>query len=86
MPMLTTMSSRCQIVLPKKVRSAQKLSEGTQFIVLCDADNILLKPVKMPRLSEFSGVLRQAREWATAVGMTEESIEAAVQAVRASRR
>lgn len=86
MPMLTAMSSRGQIVLPKKNRTKLNLSEGTQFIVLSDADNILLKPVKIPSLSEFSGVLRKAREWASAAGMTEEDVTDAIKAVRASEK
>ena len=86
MPMLTAMSSRGQIVLPKKIRTKLNLSEGTQFIVLSDADNILLKPVKIPSLSEFSGVLRKAREWASAAGMTEEDITDAIKAVRAAEK
>ena len=86
MPMLTAMSSRGQIVLPKKIRTKLNLSEGTQFIVLSDADNILLKPVKIPSLSEFSGVLRKAREWASAAGMTEEDVADAIKAVRASEK
>ena len=84
MPMLTAMSSRGQIVLPKKIRTKLNLSEGTQFIVLSDADNILLKPVKIPSLSEFSGVMRKAREWASAAGMTEEDVTDAIKAVRAA--
>ncbi len=86
MPMLTAMSSRGQIVLPKKIRDDLDLTAGMQFIVLSDADNILLKPVKMPRLSEFSGVLRKAREWADAVGMTEADVTAAIKAVRAAKK
>ena len=86
MPMLTAMSSRGQIVLPKKIRTKLNLSEGTQFIVLSDADNILLKPVKIPSLSEFSGVLRKAREWASAAGMTEEDVTNAIKAVRAAEK
>ena len=86
MPMLTAMSSRGQIVLPKKIRTKLNLSEGTQFIVLYDADNILLKPVKIPSLSEFSGVLRKAREWASAAGMTEEDVTDAIKAVRAAEK
>ena len=86
MPMLTAMSSRGQIVLPKKIRTKLNLSEGTQFIVLSDADNILLKPVKIPSLSEFSGVLRKAREWASAAGMTEEDVADAIKAVRAAEK
>ena len=86
MPMLTAMSSRGQIVLPKKIRTKLNLSEGTQFIVLSDADNILLKPVKIPSLSEFSGVLRKAREWASAAGLTEEDVTDAIKAVRAAEK
>lgn len=86
MPMLTAMSSRGQIVLPKKIRTKLNLSEGTQFIVLSDADNILLKPVKIPSLSEFSGVLRNTREWASAAGMTEDDVTDAIKAVRASEK
>ena len=86
MPMLTAMSSRGQIVLPKKIRTKLNLSEGTQFIVLTDADNILLKPVKIPSLSEFSGVLRKAREWASAAGMTEEDVTDAIKAVRVAEK
>ena len=86
MPMLTAMSSRGQIVLPKKIRTKLNLSEGTQFIVLSDADNILLKPVKIPSLSEFSGVLRKAREWASAAGLTEDDVTDAIKAVRAAEK
>ncbi len=86
MPLLTAMSSRGQIVLPKKIRTKLNLTEGTQFIVLSDADNILLKPVKIPRLSEFYGLLNKAREWASAVGMTEEDITEAVKAVRSEKK
>ena len=86
MPMLTAMSSRGQIVLPKKIRTKLNLSEGTPFIVLSDGDNILLKPVKIPSLSEFSGVMRKAREWASAAGMTEDDVTDAIKAVRAAEK
>ena len=82
MPMLTVMSSRGQVVLPKRIRTSLKLTDGTQFIVLFDDGNILLKPVRMPSLKEFTGLLKSARAWAQAAGMTEESIEDAVKAVR----
>ena len=86
MPMLTAMSSRGQVVLPKKVRLDLNLTEGTQFIVLCDGGNILLKPVKTPSLSEFAGLLDKARAWAKAAGMTEDAVEDAVKAVRRGGR
>ena len=81
--MITAMSSRGQIVLPKKIRTKLNLTEGTQFIVFSDADNILLKPIKIPHISEFSELLLKAREWARVTGMTEGDVEDAVKAVRA---
>ncbi len=86
MTLFTTMSSRGQIVLPKKIRTELKLDEGTPFIVFSDADNILLKPVKMPCRSEFSGLLHKAREWARAAGMTEEDVADAIKAVRKAKK
>ena len=86
MPMLTAMSSRGQVVLPKKVRLDLNLTEGTQFIVLSDGGNILLKPVRTPSLSEFARLLDKARAWAKAAGMTEDAVEDAVKAVRRGGR
>ena len=86
MPMLTAMSSRGQIVLPKKIRTALNLSEGTQFLVFSDNDNILLKPVKMPSVSEFSGVLQLVREWAATADLSEGAIANAVKTVRTTRK
>jgi|BioPla2DNA2_1021312.scaffolds.fasta_scaffold238877_1 AbrB family looped-hinge helix DNA binding protein len=82
MPAITAMSSRGQVVLPKKIRTALKLSAGTQFAVFSHDGNILLKPIKTPNVSEFSGLLEQAREWAAAEGMSKDDISEAVKAVR----
>ena len=54
MAMITALSSRGQIVLPKKLRNALNLVEGTQFVVFSDRDNILLKPIKPPEKSDFA--------------------------------
>jgi len=82
MPAITAMSSRGQVVLPKKIRTALKLSAGTQFAVFSHDGNILLKPIKAPNVSEFSGLLEQAREWAAAERMSKDDISEAVKAVR----
>lgn len=82
MAMITALSSRGQIVLPKKLRDALNLEEGTQFVVFSDQDNILLKPIKLPGKSDFAGVLRQASTWAKNSGICEEDITEAIKAVR----
>ena len=82
MAMITAMSTRGQIVLPKAIRTALKLDAGTQFVVFSDKDNILLKPIKEPRISDFEAVLSKAQEWAAESGMKEADIEDAITAVR----
>ncbi len=86
MTMLTTISSRGQVVLPKKIRLELNLTKGMQFLVLSEEGNILLMPIKMPSHTEYSRLLERARSWAKVVGMTEESIADAVKAVRAGSK
>ena len=82
MAMITAMSTRGQIVLPKKVRTALKLDAGTQFIVFSDNDNILLKPIKEPKLSDFEQLLSKAQQFAADNGMQETDIDEAIKSVR----
>ena len=63
MAMITAMSTRGQIVLPKKIRTALNLDAGTQFIVFSDQGTILLKPITEPKLSDFEAVLKKAKRW-----------------------
>ena len=46
MATIASMSSRGQIVLPVSIRRKLNLGEGSQFLVLSDDENILLKPVR----------------------------------------
>ena len=82
MAMITAMSTRGQIVLPKKIRSAMNLDAGTKFVVFSDRGNILLKPITEPKLSDFEAVLEQANQWAKENGLQESDIDRAVKAVR----
>ncbi len=82
MPMTTALSSKGQIVLPQKLRNNLSLAAGTLFVVFSDDDNILLKPIRMPKISSFDRVLQRARAWAEDVGMEAGDISEAVKAVR----
>jgi AbrB family looped-hinge helix DNA binding protein len=82
MAMITAMSTRGQIVIPKKIRTALKLDTCTQFIVFSDNDNILLKPIKEPKLSDFEQLLNKAQKFASDNGMQETDIAEAIKSVR----
>ena len=79
---VTSMSSKGQIVLPKKIRSRMNLQEGTKFIVITDGENILLKPIREPSLDEFNALMKESQKWALEVGMTEDDIGEAISTVR----
>ena len=86
MAMITAMSTKGQIVLPKRIRTALNLNAGTQFIVFSDNDNILLKPIREPKRSEFETLLKRVQDWTRESGMSESDIGDAVKAVRRRKR
>lgn len=71
---VTALSSKGQVVLPKTIRDAMSLLPGSRLMVFTDGDNILLKPIKQPDISEFNSLMDEANAWAQSVGMTEEDI------------
>ena len=86
MATIAAMSSRGQIVLPIAIRKKLKLGVGSQFLVVTDNENILLKPVKEPSLDEFYALVEQAQRTAAQLGLTEEDINAEIKAMRAQKR
>ncbi len=83
---VTALSSKGQVVLPKAIRDALALSPGSRLMVFSDGDNILLKPIKQPDISEFNMLMDKANKWAQDVGMTETDITDAIKEVRKKRR
>ncbi|SEL15929.1 MULTISPECIES: AbrB/MazE/SpoVT family DNA-binding domain-containing protein [unclassified Butyrivibrio] len=83
---VTSVSSKGQVVLPKNIRDALSLDTGSKLIVVTDGDNILLKPIVAPNLSEFDELMKESQKWAKEVGMTESDIDEAITAVRKRRK
>jgi len=78
----TRMSSKGQVVIPETIRKRLKLEEGAQFVVVGDADVIILKAITTPDLGEFDVLIQQARKQAKAAGLKKKDIEAAIAKVR----
>ncbi len=83
---VTALSSKGQIVLPKSIREHLNVESGTKFMVFCDGDSILLKPISVPDIAEFRKLMNTAEEWAESVGMTEDDITDAIKTVRNRRK
>ena len=78
----TRMSSKGQVVIPETIRKRLKLEEGAQFVVVGDADVIILKAIAPPDLGEFDALIQQARKQAKAAGLKKKDIEAAITKAR----
>ena len=81
----TRMSSKGQVVIPEKIRKRLNLEEGAQFVVVGDADVIILKAIAPPDLGEFDGLIQQARKQAKAAGLTKKDIESAIAKARGGK-
>ncbi len=83
---VTAVSSKGQIVLPKTIRDSLSLMTGARLMVMCDGENILLKPIRKPDISEFRSMMDAAKDWASDVGMKEEDIDEAIRDLRKTKK
>lgn len=72
------MSSKGQVVIPEEIRSQLGLKPGTQFVVVGDRDVVILKALAAPALSDFDGLIGEARRQAKRAGMTRNDVRRAV--------
>ena len=79
---LTKMSSKGQIVIPKVLRELLDIKEGEVFAMFGEDDTIILKRVSMPSEEEFEGLLRWGTEYAKAKGITKDDVQRAIDEIR----
>lgn len=78
----TRMSSKGQVVIPEAIRKRLNLEEGAQFIVVGEADVVILKVVLPPDMGEFESLIRQARKQAKKAKLTPKDIDLAIAKAR----
>ena len=83
---MVTISSRGQIVIPKKILKAIGLGEQDKLLVYSKGENILLKKVE-PEMFETSlrEMLAPVRQDMEAKGLTEKDVETEIKAHRAQK-
>ena len=69
----TRMSTKGQIVIPKKLREGFKY--GTPFAVIRDRDTILLKKIKLPGIKEFEFLAEKGKKIARERGIKEADVD-----------
>ncbi len=78
----TRMSSKGQVVIPESIRKRLDLKEGAQFLVVGDADVVILKIVTPPDMNEFDALIKQARQQAKETGLKKSDVTSAVEKAR----
>ena len=81
-----TVSSKGQIVLPKKKKKSMSITTGDKLAVYASEDIIMLKAIKMPSAMEFEKKMDEAREWAASVGYKESDVSKIIKSVRKRKR
>ena len=81
--MVTKISTKGQIVIPKELRQDLKIEESDEFLIYGEKDTIILKKVVRPslkeRFKELSGKLvSEMKE----KGVSKKDVEKAIQTVR----
>lgn len=83
---VTAVSSKGQIVLPKKIREQLRIKAGTKMIVISDSENIILKPIRTPDISEFTALIDAAADLDKETGTAGENIVESIPASRKHRK
>jgi len=78
----TRMSSKGQVVIPEDIRNRLKLKSGSRFVVVGKDDVIILKTIAPPIMTEFDGLVSEARKQAKKAGLKPADISDALKKVR----
>ncbi len=79
---VTSLSTKGQIVIPKEIRKNLGLKPGTKLIVIQEKDNILLKPIKLPKREQFEKLISFGDKVRNSLNLKESDIEKAIEEVR----
>lgn len=57
---VTSLSSKGQVVIPNNIRALLGINTGAKLLVFTDGDNLLLKPIKAPKLEIFKTLIKES--------------------------
>ena len=83
---MTRMSSKGQVVIPKALRELLDIREGDVFAMFGEDDTIIMKRVRMPSKRDLESILQLGREHAREKGIRQEDVQKAVEEVRKERK
>jgi AbrB family looped-hinge helix DNA binding protein len=82
----TRLSSKGQIVVPRRIRERLRLADGEIFLIFGTDDTLVLKRVQEPTAAEFNSILARAHKLAKAKGLTTKDLNKAISEERNAHR
>lgn len=79
---VTSLSTKGQIVIPREIREKLGLEPGTKLIVIQEGDNILLKPITLPKKEQFKKLISLGDEVRDKLDLTEDDVKRAIEKAR----
>ena len=79
---ITSLSTRGQIVVPRRIRERLDLRVGEKFVVIGEEDLIVLKKIEMPSFKAFDKLLKKTRVFAKEKQLKETDVKTAVKIAR----
>ncbi len=79
---VTSLSTRGQVVIPNDIREKMKLEPGTKMIIIQEGENILLRPIKTPRMSQFDKIIAIDDKVRKELNLKESDVDQAIKNVR----
>ena len=58
---VTSLSSKGQVVIPNNLRKQLGMTTGVKLIIFTDGANLLLKPIKTPKIENFQKLIQSSR-------------------------
>lgn len=83
---VTSLSSKGQVVIPSDIREKLGISSGANMLVLTDGTNVLLKPIRMPKLQSFNRLIKESRTIALAQKLKKGDVQKIIKSVRHESR
>ncbi len=83
---ITSVSSKGQIVIPADIREQIGLSSGMKLAVFTDGMNLLLKPIKAPKMEIFENLIKTSRQFARKIALKKTDPSKSIKKVRHESR
>ena len=79
---ITSVSSKGQVVIPNSIREKMELNTGSKLIVIQDGENILLKPISVPKKKQFKKIIDLGDKARKELGLKPTDVKSVIKKVR----